>query len=128
MNLKENVNEIRNDKFFCFMMVNFIPNQKINTYIAETQNPYQSVILHNKGNAKCSKSTKSAAPNWELNMIIGPFNYIEEAFDFAKDWKSNSRGIPSRRKRGQDLAREKDLICWDKEVKSIIQIGKKIIK
>ena len=116
---KEYLNDEMEKKFiFCFMMVNFIPNQKINTFIAETSNPFQMVNLHNKRQAKSSKTTKSAAPNWELNMIIGPFNNnIDNASKFALKWRSRSRGIISRRTRGKYLAKKQNLICWDKEIK-----------
>ncbi len=123
LNIEESDNETEKNKIFCFMMVNFIPNQKINTFIAETPNPFEAVNLHNKGQAKSSKSTRSAKPNWKLNMIIGPFNNnTDKASKFASKWRSRSRGIISRRTRGKYLAKKQNLICWDTEVKQQIQI------
>ncbi len=107
--------EGRSEDRFCYMMVNFKAEQKINTYIGEGKDPYEDVLLHNSGRAKDSKSTRSAAPNWELNMIIGPFKNSGDACKFVEPWRVNSRGILSRRKRGMELARLQNLTCWDKE-------------
>ena len=99
--------------FFSFMMVNFMANQKINTFIGECYDPFSKVVYHNEGRAGTSKTTRSAAPHWKLNMIIGEFRTEKEAQDFSKDWRVKSRGILSRRGRGKDLARTSNvLICW----------------
>ncbi len=101
--------------WWCYMMVNFMPDQKINTFICESQHPNTTVDEHNHGNVKGSKSTKSAAGNWILDMIIGPFDTRQDSMEFAKTWRKNSRGIPSRKRRGRDLAKESNKTCWDRD-------------
>ena len=102
--------------WFCFMMVNWQPEQKINTWIEETINPTLSLKLHNKKIAPKSKYTKSAAGFWKLEMIVGEFKDFESASKFVHGWKQQSRGIRSRRERGIDLANKNKLVCWDKRV------------
>jgi hypothetical protein len=108
--------DIRSMPWFCFMIVNFRPEQKINTWIEESLNPFISLKLHNNKGVILRKCTKSAAGSWELEMIIGPFYDWESATEFVSAWKLQSRGITSRRERGKQLAAEMGLTCWDQEV------------
>ncbi len=101
---------------WCFMMVNFEPNQKINTHISDSKSPPVTVAKHNAGQVKGSKSTKAAAGSWILDMIIGPFLTSEAASRFAQRWRSNSRGIQSRRKRGLMLSHEERLTCYNRRL------------
>jgi hypothetical protein len=100
---------------FCYLMINLLPNQKINTYIGESGHPFQSVIDHNEGRARASKSTKSAAPHWKLEMIVGEFADQPSAVTFANSWRANSRGIVSRRKRGHALAKLHGKTRYDRQ-------------
>ena len=102
-------------KWFSFLMVNFKPQQKINTFIGFGRNPPKKVEKYNAGRGKESKVTKKGAPLWMLHVIVGPFENEDDAKDFADCWKENSRGIPSRTERGRKLAEEKGFIYWKEE-------------
>lgn len=113
---KEEEEEQEQPLYWCYMMVNFMPDQKINTFIGESELPPLMVTRHNQRRVKGSKSTKSAAGSWILEMIIGPFPDIDKASQFGKNWRSNSRGIPSRRKRGRTLANQQRFITYDRKL------------
>lgn len=100
-------------KYWCYLMVNFQPEQKINTYIGKTKDPPKKVEEHNQRKAKGQKTTKAAAPYWSLEMIIGPFNDKGSAIEFRDKWKQKSRGIQSRRQRGLDLSDEYHVEVFD---------------
>ena len=102
--------------FFAYMLANYDPSQKINTYIGKSRNPNKKVTLINQKKTKGSKSTRQAAGNWELQMIIGPFVEKQESINFREHWKQQSRGIKSRIQRGITLAKEYDKMCWDSRV------------
>lgn len=99
------------DPYFCYMMINLQPLQKTNTFIEVSCDPFKTVENHNNS---AIKSTQPAAPNWILDMIIGPFDQIQKASLFVKLWRDKSRGINSRRKRGIKLACDQKLTCWDR--------------
>ncbi len=109
--------EEMSSKWWCYLLINFKPYEKINTFIDESMYPDIMVNEHNKGKVKGTKSTKSAAGHWELDMIIGPFPNEEDAQKFTKQWKNNSRGIPSRQNRGIELSNEYkgyNIICYNR--------------
>ena len=99
---------------FCYLLINLLPNQKINTFIGESGNPFESVRDHNDPRKRASKSTKSAAPHWKLEMIVGEFGDQPSAVTFASSW-ANSRGIRSRRKRGHALAKLHGKTRYDRQ-------------
>ncbi len=101
---------------WCYLLNNFLPEQKINTHIGLSENPYISLHLHNEGKIKGSKRNKNALGNWILEMIIGPFTQ-EQGIDFTDQWKKKSRGIESRRNRGETLACQFNLKCYDRKIK-----------
>lgn len=101
-------------KWYCFMMVNWSAEQKINTWIEESIQPLLSLELHNGKKAFNSKYTQSAAGSWKIELIIGSFDNIDEAHRFVLDWKDQCRGVPSRRQKGIHLAQINKLICWDR--------------
>jgi hypothetical protein len=103
------------DLYFCWIMITTLENQKLNTFIDKSKNPFISCESHNNKSSKCKK-TKSAAGSWNLKMIIGPFNRLE-SIEFKKLWKAESRGIKSRLNRGIELAVSHEKICWDADVK-----------
>lgn len=102
--------------YFAYMMVNFKAEQKINTYIGKSRNPVEKVSEHNAKKTKGAKSTKQAAGSWKIYMIVGPFPTKSASSKFRDEWKANSRGIPSRAKRGENLAHENDMKVWDTRV------------
>ncbi len=109
---------------FCYLMINYRVESKINTFIDTSVHPFRTVEEHNKGSTERANGTRSAAPNWELSVILGPFRSESDADAVATRWRNN-RGIGSRRERGIDIAREKGVICWDREAPAEDPGGKK---
>lgn len=103
---------------WCYLLINFLPEQKINTHIGLSENPFIALHLHNKGKVKGSKRNKNALGKWILEMIIGPFTE-EEGAKFTDQWKKKSRGIESRRNRGEFLAKQLNLKCYDRVIKAV---------
>ncbi len=99
--------------YYSYMIVNNEPAQKISTWIDECRDPALALEIHNKGGFP---STKASAPHWKLKMVIGPFIIPSEASDFSVDWKSASRGIHSRVKRGISLAQTKNVRVYDENL------------
>ena len=99
--------------YFCYMMINLDQNQKTNTFIEVSRDPFATVNKHNNGGVRNSKTTQSGAPDWILSLIIGPFVKEEDATSLAEKWRGKSRGIRSRRNKGMTLALDKKLTCWD---------------
>jgi hypothetical protein len=96
-------------------MTTTLENQKINTYIDKSKNPFVSCESHNNKLSKYKK-TRPAAGNWDLKMIVGPFSRSDSIL-FKNLWKSESRGIKSRLNRGIELAISHKKICWDSDFK-----------
>jgi len=102
--------------YFAYMIANYVASQKINTYIGKSRDPFIKLDMINQKKAKGAKSTRQAAGHWNLEMIVGPFLRKDESAQFRELWKQKSRGIPSRRQRGKDLAGNYNKICWDASV------------
>lgn len=99
-----------------YMMVNFLHNQKINTWIDNSENPIDAVRKHNEKKINNAKSTKSAAPFWKLTLIIGPFFDDEERNELQKLWNTKSRGIIPRRNKGVELAKKNNKECFSSNI------------
>ena len=100
-------------KYFVFLMVNNLPDIKTNTYVDMSTTPRRRFVLLNSGRIKNVRNTKPAQGKWQLNMIIGPFNDKKKAKSVMEFWRNKSRGMKSRRNRGDELAMENNVICWD---------------
>jgi len=56
------------------------------------------VVLDSSSWGAMSSTEKNS--NWEIEMVVGPFLNPKGARDFSVNWRTNSRGILSRRHRG----------------------------
>lgn len=108
--------DIKKEEWFCYLMINFYPNTKTHTHVGKSREPVKKVKEYNKGTIKNARQTNTATGYWELEMIIGVFDKKADAIEFRDLWKSNSRGIKSRRQRGIDLAIKHKKTCWDKRM------------
>ncbi len=64
--------------------------------IGISANPLRRVMSHNRspGVPAGSKSTRPGAPNWRLDMVVGPF--YRGARQFHAQWREHSRKLRSR--------------------------------
>ncbi len=100
-------------EYFAYMLANYDAAQKINTYIGKSRDPFLKVDLINEKMTRGARSTRQAAGNWRLEMIVGPFVTKKESVYFRELWKQKSRGILSRLERGMNLAEIHKKTCWD---------------
>ncbi len=100
-------------RYFVFLMVNNLPDIKTNTYVDMSTTPRRRFVLLNSGSIKNVRNTKPAQGKWQLNMIIGPFNEKKNAKSVMEFWRNKSRGMKSRRKRGIELAKQNNVVCYD---------------
>jgi hypothetical protein len=111
--------------FWCYLMINYNPHNKINTHIGKSRNPDAKV---NMWNAKCHKRVNiqdGEIPSiWMLVMVLGPFETESDARILKVIWKNRSRGIGPRKVKGIDLAEEynrknplkKPITSYDKDL------------
>ena len=91
-------------KYFVFLMSlpHSIPN-KTDSHIGYTTNPITNVYLHN-GRFIIDRNTSQAAPNWELDIVMGPFVCRMAAYNCANAWVNGTRGKESKRAKAEFLS------------------------
>jgi len=101
--------------FWCFLITHRKPMKraKNNALVGYGINPISICRRHNACELKC-RETKAAAPNWELEMVVGPLFSPEEAHALCKDWVENTRGIDSKIKKGTLLSKRQYLRVYKK--------------
>lgn len=95
--------------YFCMLYINHDITEKIKTEILFSQYPFEA--LENLNQKKKQKTNKELTEQqlWNIFMIIGPFGTMEESEDFHLKWKSKTRGVISRMRRGVELAALQDV-------------------
>lgn len=59
------------------------------TYIGLSSNPIRRLKCQNRELPAGAKSTRGCAPNWRLELVIGPFHRGGD--QFVQSWRRNSR-------------------------------------
>lgn len=77
------------------LFVYLISSKQTNIYIGISKDPFSSVETHNRNGAPCGpKGTRSGAPHWRIELIVGPF--YRGAKQFKKEWRLQSRKLVPR--------------------------------
>jgi hypothetical protein len=91
-------------KYFIFLMS--LPHSitsKTDSYVGHTTNPIAEVYRHNN-KLTIDRNTCMAAPNWKLDIVLGPFICKEAAIDCGRAWVNGTRGKESKRAKAPFLA------------------------
>lgn len=104
--------------YWTYLMINNCPSTKTHSYVGKDRKPKSKVDKHNAGKVRNARarSTRGAIGHWTLNMVVGPFRTRDEAIAVRNEWQADCRGIPSRRKKGSELARKYRVLCFDAEM------------
>ncbi len=86
----------------------FEGQHKKEAYMFVSDNPVREVYVHNHQLVK-NKDTRAVAPHWQLRVVVGPFAALDSALAFGRVWVHNTRGAPSKYRRGIALARAQGL-------------------
>jgi hypothetical protein len=91
-------------KYFVFLMSlpQSVPN-KTDSHIGYTPNPIANVYMYNE-KFIFDRSTSMAAPNWELDIVMGPFICKKAAHNCANAWVNGTRGKESKRSKALYLS------------------------
>jgi len=100
------------ETYFCFLVITTKHKLKVNTYVGLSHNPYKKLGALNKKKTRVSHG--DGTKDWQMELIIGPFNNKTIGNEFKETWKRSSRGIRCRREKGLDMAKQWRKICWDK--------------
>jgi hypothetical protein len=123
------------EQFFVFMIKKMESASKNEAKICVSETPFRFLNFYNgtslESTSKPQEATKPSnttktqidkSGGWEIEMIVGKFCEME-ANSFASLWRSNSRGIVSRRTRGNDVIEEYirenpdcQITCYDKRI------------
>jgi hypothetical protein len=71
----------------------------LRSHVGRSHDPLRKVGMHNARSVRNARSTRAMAPNWRLEMVIGPFYCRSEVNDFKGMWRA-CRGLVSRRRSG----------------------------
>lgn len=83
------------------------------THIGMSREPIHKVVRHNEGRVNSGKrSTRTSAPHWRLEELIGPFDTRNQARRFQRRWFRNTKGVKLRLERGVELARVHNRVCY----------------
>ena len=97
---------------YAFLMSHKLIGKKKDTNIGISKNPIIAVVAHNnqaysqKNNQPRinDKDTASAAPDWRLDTVLGPFPTKRQAIECSLEWVKKTRGIDSKRDKAPVLA------------------------
>lgn len=111
--------------YWSFLLFNGDQTIKVHTEISYGRDPVKKCKEKNKRDRKAKKKKKLQKTQflricWKIEMIIGPFNTKQEAESFSIDWKENSRGQDSRRRKGLELAKRTEKTVYDARKKSLV--------
>lgn len=103
-------------EYFVFLMSHSVVS-KTDSHIGYTTNPITSVYNHNE-RIFPDRNTSLAAPNWELDIVMGPFICKEEAIDCSRAWVNGTRGKVSKREKAPYLSRAYNVNMYTYKKKS----------
>jgi beta-mannanase len=100
-----NNNEISKEiPFFCALLINRDMAEKIKTEIVASQFPTHVLNELNERKKKKANRDLNNDEQWNIFLIIGPFDKPSDAVDFHEQWKTKTRGVYSRVKKGTEMA------------------------
>jgi hypothetical protein len=79
-----------------FLVTNFEPSVKTNSFVGVSDDPVVSLA------AKRAQKPLANNESWRLEIVIGPFTAAAAAA-CGDSWRTMSRGISSRRRKGYEL-------------------------
>lgn len=85
---------------------------KCRAYIGKSRHPLHRICSHNRlpGYRVGAKITKPGAPNWQAELIVGPF--YNGASEYKNLWRNNYRNVVRRIIGGVTLATEHGLTMY----------------
>lgn len=106
----------KSKQWWVYLITNFQPNVKTNSYVGVSTDPLADLTQHQSG---AISLTRVSAASWRMELILGPM-VREKSDEIRSLWTSKSRGIESRRSKGLRLhkaLREEDQNsrCYDVE-------------
>jgi hypothetical protein len=101
---------------FVYLMTHSVP-AKIHSFVGFTTNPLTELFLHNRRRS-VDRNTCSAAPHWELDIVLGPFVCRELAIDCGHALVTQTRGKEKRREKAPVLSHDYNAGIYTYRVKS----------
>ncbi len=108
-------NKINTGIYYTFLMTHSLKGKKTSAHIGYSTNPMYDVYLHNNLIIN-DRTTNTAAPHWVLDIVLGPFSCRNKAIECSKEWVNNTRGKPSKRKKGYLLSKVDAVNLYTKQI------------
>ena len=94
-------------KMFLYLICHNVPQIKTHTYIGASGNFIRRLKQHNLETPGGPRITRRAAGNWKAVMILElPSSRNFSSKILKKEWKSSSRGLESRIRKGFEIAQK----------------------
>lgn len=92
---------------------------RIRNRIGDASNPFKRILEQNRvsGHKGGSKATRSGAPNWKLELVIGPF--VKGLTRFRMQWEHQTRELNARILKGIRRARAQRVRFWARDPERI---------
>jgi hypothetical protein len=94
------------------------------SYVGYATDPFQRLRSQNRelGTTGGSKGTRSGAPHWRLEMIVGPFFSFGRTFKHT--WRRKSRGLDGRVIFGRTWAKKMHRRLWARDPQWVATVSK----
>lgn len=88
---------------------------RLRNRIGDASNPFKRVLEQNRepGHQGGAKATRSGAPNWRLELVIGPFR--KGTTLFKTQWEHQTRELTARIVKGIRRARVQRITFWARD-------------
>jgi hypothetical protein len=107
--------QINTGVHYTFLMTHSLKGKKTSAHIGYSKNPMYDLYLHNNL-IENDRTTNTAAPDWILDMVLGPFSCLNKAIECSKEWVDNTRGKPSKRKKAYLLSRLYNVNLYTRQI------------
>lgn len=91
-----------NGRYFVYLISHSVIS-KTDSHVGFSTNPLVDVYCHNQ-KLLIDRNTCMAAPNWGIDVVLGPFTSKEAALACGRAWVSRTRGKEPKRKKAGFLA------------------------
>jgi hypothetical protein len=117
-------------KMFLYLICHDRKEIKTHTYIGACGNFIRRLKQHNLETPGGPRITRRAAGNWKAVMILElPSTRVFSSNTLKKEWKSSSRGLESRIRKGFEIARKYSVKVYiTKDDKNNIKLLKRLNK
>lgn len=88
---------------YAFLSTHNMVGCKMNAVVMYGSNPLLAVVLRNRGIGG-DKAMGQSAPNWKLNLTLGPFLSLSICRKACREWVLGTRGVTSKQSKGFVLA------------------------